>query len=266
MSALVPSHFWFRTISWSQYLLRARGRHSLHSPFAFALYEFLRENTRHEPQLTGLYRKNLMACRETVKLEEQGAGSALGHHPAKTVRQLARHTAINKRYGRLLHALVQHLKPRHILELGTGTGMSACYLATGHTGAKCTTMEGNSQLTTIARHQLEKLGLHHIQYVNGPFDEVLPAYLATCPPLDFVFMDGNHRLEPTLRYFNLLKSKLTPGSCIVVDDIRWSPDMWQAWKSLNTDTDITLSIDFYRLGLLFMQPGTAPQQHTLRLP
>jgi hypothetical protein len=39
----------------------------------------------------------------------------------------------------------------------------------------------------------------------------------------------------------------------MIDDIRWSADMYDGWKELLRDSDVTCSLDYFTFGLLFFR-------------
>ncbi len=59
-----------------------------------------------------------------------GAGSKK-KRTRRTIGDVTRVASVNDRYGRLLYRLAGYYKPFHIIELGTATGISTQYLATG---------------------------------------------------------------------------------------------------------------------------------------
>ena len=68
---------------------------------------------------------------------------------------------------------------------------------------------------------------------------------------DLVFIDGNHKKEATLRYFNLLLPYVHSNSIVIFDDIRWSNEMEMAWCEIYSHKNIKLSIDLFNLGIVF---------------
>jgi predicted O-methyltransferase YrrM len=75
------------------------------------------------------------------------------------------------------------------------------------------------------------------------------------------FIDGNHRREPTLRYFETILPKTHEGSCIIFDDIHWSREMEDAWEKIRKDTRVTLSIDLFFIGIVFFRKEFREKQH-----
>jgi predicted O-methyltransferase YrrM len=51
-------------------------------------------------------------------------------------------------------------------------------------------------------------------------------------PIDFVFVDGHHEQQATEDYCRQLLPHMQKQGVMVFDDIRWSPQMLQAWKQI----------------------------------
>jgi len=79
--------------------------------------------------------------------------------------------------------------------------------------------------------------------------------------VDFAFIDGNHRKEPTERYFKELLAKTNNDSILVFDDIHWSREMEAAWETIKKDATVTCSIDLFFIGIVFFRKEFKEQQH-----
>ena len=142
------------------------------------------------------------------------------HHRMVAPRMLSGHLQ-----GRLLTMLVQMMRPKRVLEIGTFTGYSALSLAAGlEANARLDTIEVDDELESLAQSFFDrsehgsKIRLH-----IGSALEIAPT-LATC--YDLVFMDGDKREYPDY-YRMLMGDGATPalvrsGSVIIADNILWS--------------------------------------------
>lgn len=249
--------------------LRFRGRafhskgHGVHSPFVYDLIsEVLNDRGQYYyyPIIEGL-RERLLLNRQRIDVEDLGAGSATGAGSTRTVRSIVRKAAKPRRIGQLLFRIANHYQPATMLELGTSLGLSTAYLAAGNLNATVISVEGSPAITSLARQNFESIGLKNIRVVEGNFDQVLPALIPQYAPLDLVYVDGNHRLEPTLRYFEQLLPAMNQASVLIFDDIHWSPGMEAAWNKIYTDSRVMLSIDLFYLGLVFFDPSFRVKQH-----
>src|SRR2546430_379368 len=79
--------------------------------------------------------------------------------------------------------------------------------------------------------------------------------------VDLAFIDGNHRKEPTLKYFNEILTKTTESSILIFDDIHWSREMEEAWQNIKAHPSVTLSIDLFFIGIIFFRKEQKVKQH-----
>ncbi|HHB51767.1 MAG TPA: class I SAM-dependent methyltransferase, partial [Saprospiraceae bacterium] len=114
------------------------------------------------------------------------------------------------------------------------------------------TIEGSESIAGIAMQTFASLGLKKIRSNIGPFDIVLPSILNKLDTIDFAFMDGNHRKEPTLKYFDLILNKCNDNAVIVIDDIYWSSEMNEAWNEIIIHSKVSFSLDFYSFGVILL--------------
>ena len=104
-----------------------------------------------------------------------------------------------------------------------------------------------------ARKIFNQLNRTNINLIQGTFEEKFLSTLTEIKQVDFLYLDGNHRLKPTLEYFITCLPFLHENSIVVLDDIYWSSEMKQAWTEIKTHPSVTLSIDLFRIGILFFR-------------
>jgi predicted O-methyltransferase YrrM len=122
-------------------------------------------------------------------------------------------------------------------------------------------MEGCPETARIARETFANLDLPEIRIVTGNFDETLAPVLEDLPRLDFAFLDGNHRKEPTLHYFSQCLAKTHNDSLLIFDDIHWTPEMEEAWQEICRHPAVTFTIDLFFVGLVFFRQEFKEKQH-----
>lgn len=248
-----------------QYKIKASNAkgHGMHSPFVFHFIQNLlldRRNFYAFETIEGR-RKQLLQDKNRLQIEDFGAGSRKHKHQQRRVCDIAKSSLKPSKYGQLLFRMVQHFKPVTILELGTSLGITSAYLATAKQDAKVYTMEGSKEIASVAKSNFKNLQIENIEIIEGNFDETLPPFLETEQKLDFVFIDGNHRYEPTIRYFEWLLPKTHENTILIFDDIHWSKEMETAWKQIQDHPNVTLSIDLFFIGLVFFRKENKVKQH-----
>ena len=148
-----------------------------------------------------------------------------------------------------------------MLELGTSLGITTSYLSFANPDAAITTMEGAPEVASVAKNNFKQLHLSNIQVKKGNFDETLEAVIHQLSAVDFAFIDGNHRKQPTLNYFDQLISLSTPSTIFIFDDIHWSKEMEEAWHEIQQHTAVTLTIDLFFIGIVFFRTEQKIKQH-----
>ncbi len=238
------------------YLRASNGKgHGMHSPFVFDFITYvLNDNTKYpEYQKVEELRRRLKKDDRSILVEDFGAGSIHASGAARRVGEIARHAAKPPKFGQLLFRMIRHYKLTRVLELGTSLGITTGYLGLTNPAAHIITLEGAPGIAAVAKENLETLGLKNVEILVGNFDDTLPAFLKNNASPDLVFIDGNHRYEPTLRYFRELLAVAGNETMLVFDDIHWSAEMERAWEEIKQHPAVTGSIDLFFIGIVLLR-------------
>ena len=120
--------------------------------------------------------------------------------------------------GRILKMLVQMIRPKQVLEIGTYSGYSALCMAEGlEEGALLHTFEINDEQEDFTRPWIE----------NSPYSEKIRFYIGDAlervPQLDILFdlafIDGDKRMY--LDYYEMTLGYLAKGGYILADNTLW---------------------------------------------
>jgi len=242
------------------FYLHAITQYQIHSPFVFELATAMLEDDRdyYAFRDVELLRKKMLES--NVWLDRVDYGAQEGQR-REMLRKVVANAASSPKQGKMLLRLANHLHPQTMLELGTSTGIGALYLASGARNAHLRTLEGCPQTAAVARNNVEMLGLHHVEVTDGPFEQTLLPALKDLKAIDLFYLDGNHRPEPTLQYFEQCLPYAKPNAVFVFDDMYWSAGMTDAWKKIQQHPKVTLTVDFFSISLVFIDPAFKQQQH-----
>ena len=246
------------------YLTASNGKgHGTHSPFVFQFITgILNDKTKYPAyqKVEGL-RKQLLQDSRLFVVEDFGVGGRFLKKYEKSIRSIAKNTAKSKKYGQLLFRMVNYYQPTTIVELGTSLGITTSYLSLARPNAKLTTMEGAKEIGLVAKNNFNKLRLTNIELIEGNFDKTLVDVIRDLPSVDFAFIDGNHRQEPTERYFQQLLAKINNDSILVFDDIHWSGEMEAAWQTIKEHKAVSCTIDLFFIGIVLFRKEFKEKQH-----
>lgn len=254
-----------------KYRWQAKSAHGIHSPFVYDLVtNILQSESRFYCfDEIEIVREELKHSEKKIKRSDLGAGTSDGQEVK--VASFARKSLCPPKYCRLIFRLIQHLKYKNILEMGTALGITTAYMASTDS-EKVSTMEGDPELVSIASEVWNKLEISEIELYQGDFSDSLRLFTEAGEQtdsidsrrIDMAFVDGNHRKEPTLQYVEILKRIMNKNGLIVIDDIYWSKEMTEAWELLKKDPFFSISVDLYRMGLLFNREQVEKQNFILK--
>ncbi len=246
------------------WLTASSGRgHGIHSPLVFDFVTRVLPD-QPSPSFGPVEEQRSLLSRDNslLQVEDFGAGSRVLPHQSRTVKSIAGSSLKPARYARLLHRMVRHYQPATVLELGTSLGITSAYLARAlPPGGRLVTCEGAPAIAARARQVFEALQLSRVRIVEGNFDVTLAPLLQELGNLDFAFIDGNHREEPTVHYFETLLPYCGPQTILVLDDIHWSAGMEAAWRRVCAHPAVTLTLDLFFIGIVFLNPDVKVPQH-----
>ena len=250
------------------YLSASNGKgHGIHSPFVFGFIKnVLRDKNKYDSyHVIESRREKLNRDTRVIEVMDPGAGSAVFPTGKRRVCDIASTSLKSPKFAQLLFRIVQHYHPDNIIELGTSLGITTAYLAAGNPNAKVYTFEGVPPIAALARQGFEEIGCRNIELVEGDFSVTLPSILQRMGTVGLAYVDGNHRKEPTLEYFQRLMERCSSSSVLIFDDIHWSREMEEAWSQVSRHPRVTLSIDLFFLGIVFFNADIKiPRPYTIR--
>lgn len=252
--------------SYLGHLIKARNRHGVHSPFVYDLIDHVLRVRTDLPEFAMIeaLREDLLHSDQTIAVNDLGAGSRVFSTDTRSVADIARSALKPADQAQQLFRLARYFDAHRVLELGTSFGITTLYLALGAEDGTVHTIEGCPQTLRIAQHHFDQLKQRNIHAVLGSFRNKLPETLHKMGTVDLAFIDGHHAKEPTLEYFEQVLPKAHNGTVFVFDDIHWSRGMEQAWEAIKAHPRVTVTVDLYDLGLVFLRTEQAKEHFTLR--
>jgi 16S rRNA G966 N2-methylase RsmD len=186
---------------------------------------------------------------------------------SQSVRSLARESSVSAKVGQILFRLANQLQPRTMLELGTSIGIGTMYLASAARAARFTGLEVNSGIAGVARINLEQLGFKkNIKVVDGDLEQNLLIALKELEQPDFIFFNGSDSPEKTLRSFETSLTFAHLKTAFVFHQTHGTKEMLEVWTKIKAHPRVTLSLDFFKISLVFIDPDFREKQHLKILP
>ncbi|HEY4788864.1 MAG TPA: hypothetical protein VIH57_22595, partial [Bacteroidales bacterium] len=154
--------------------------HGIHSPF---LFDFVINVVYKEPfvdinlERIDKLRRDLRNSKETVTVEDFGAGSYQNLGIQRKISEIVRFSSVSNKYGQLLYRIANYFKPELTIELGTCLGLGTMHLAAGCPNSRVISIEGAKALCEKANENFKHLKIENAISRCGHFDDLLPDIL-----------------------------------------------------------------------------------------
>jgi len=252
---------WYRILSFLRFYWRAVTEYNVQAPFLYDFVTVVLDTSKEYYAFKFIedQRKRFKTSATTLPKIDFGAGSYRPQNDSIKVKDIASTALSNPTKCRILFNIINHYQCKNVLELGTSLGISSSYIAAANLLGRIVTCEGNPHIAEIAHKFHQEMGFHQVEIIMGPFKETLPKVLLENKQFDFVFIDGHHSEKPTIEYFETLLKNCHNDSVLVIDDIYWSEGMTRAWKTIVSHPEVTLSIDLYDIGVVFLKKELSKQ-------
>ena len=253
-------------IRYIKYLLISKNHHAIHSPFVFDLVTniiYKKTSTNKTSEIESL-RRVLCENNKLISVKDFGAGSNINKNKERKIKDIAKNSSKNKKFGELLYRIVKHFKPTEIFELGTSFGISTLYLSKANSNSNITTFEGCKESAKIALENFKKLDCTNIDTIIGEFGENFSIKLAEKSNVNMVFIDGNHSKDATIRYFEESIKYSDQKTILIFDDIHWSSGMEKAWDYIKKSQKTRVTVDLFFVGLVFLDQKLSKENFIIR--
>ena len=250
------------------FFFRAKTKYMVHSPFVYNLLEIILDDDRNYytfAEVEGI-RERMLQNRNVIHITDLGAGSTITNSNERSIHHIAKYSLSPPWQCKILFKIINYLKPKTLLELGTSLGISALYQSGTSNDLTLITLEGCPEISKIAQQNFRLLKRKNIDLRTGPFSETLPRALADLKKLDYAFIDGHHTKSATIAYFEMVLPYLHENSVLIFDDIHWSSEMEEAWAQIKNHPSVNLSIDLFFFGMVFFRKEQKEKEHFSLVP
>jgi len=250
------------------FYLKAKTVYKVPSPFLYHFFTEVLDDDRDFYVFSDLQllRQRLSKDKRRLLIEDLGAGSRKTKTKNPKLKDILANAVSPQWQLEWLFKICETYQPKYILELGSSLGLSTIALGSANQSAKLISIEGSEALHEIAQLNINEFGLKNCELRCGSFDQVLPEALSALGRVDLAFLDGNHKKTPTVQYFEQILPYCHDQTILILDDIYWSEEMKEAWKLLQSRSEVSLSIDLFYFGLLFFSPDFKEKMHEQLIP
>ncbi|MCC5921523.1 MAG: class I SAM-dependent methyltransferase [Cyclobacteriaceae bacterium] len=228
--------------------------HSLQNPTLFSFYKNVCKRLKTDKvwfEIIESYRKDLLNSETSIKVKRCGAPSRVNDSPIRDISQLTASSSSSLKKGRFIYWLNQWMNPDICIEFGTALGIGTAYLAM-ESRCPIISIECCKNQSNLAKSFIDKHNMHHVHLVVANIDEWINQNNKLVKNKKVLaILDANHKYQPTLDYVNFFLKYCAEDSILVIDDIYWSKEMYEAWQKTITHPSVKYSLDFFDFGMLW---------------
>lgn len=259
---------WHQFKAGLRYFLFAKHRrgYNIHSPF---VYNFIRsvllKSTK--KSFSGAIKDEFkkIALETKGKIENNGLGAGTNNiFTSSSMLKLSRTSGTPDKYLSLLNQIIKHYDIRSFLELGTCCGVTTAALAKSNEELEITTIEGSEVRFQISNQLFKNLKIFNVNAIHSEFQSELKQLLGNNSKFDLIFIDGDHSYAATIENYQQVVSLCSEQGVIIIDDIYWSAGMTKAWREIISDERAKVTVDLFRMGIIFLGRNQAKQSFTVR--
>jgi predicted O-methyltransferase YrrM len=211
---------------------------------------------KHESEDAVAFKKCEMYRESLLNNDTIVSYNVFGINKVMAVKDICRQATSPPIWAQFLYLIAKQIKTPYFLEIGTNLGVSGSYILEAlknKLNSKFITMEGVPDLCVISNSQFANITSDKKYTIyEGLYEATFPALLKDNLNFNILFIDGHHKRDSTLQYFNDLKSRTQYPAIFIFDDINWSVEMKQAWSIIKSDSSTSYSIDMFKLGIIII--------------
>lgn len=213
--------------NWWKYQRTAQGKYYLHSPFVFRFYTEILEPAPDEICLT--------IDNELFRLKQNRTAFL-----KSSVNRLAKQEPALK-YGKVIYRLLKQSQVQYALDLETSLGISAAYMAFSKHDIVVTVVGKELEYVKTVHRNLGLKNVDYSEFLTG-------ALLRDFPRLDAVFFSASDE-----EIFEKLLTYTQEETIFIVNNIHESVITERVWEEIKQNEKVTLTIDLYKIGLVFFR-------------
>ena len=182
----------------------------------------------------------------------------------KTSRILQSCPSDQPKYAQLLQRLCATNNAKTILQLGTGSGITAMYLASNDTKSTVYTCNGKKENSRDNASNFRLMKCDNIRVLAGGETHGSASLQAVVGNLDFLFVRPSQGFHDIQQYYERFKLLRNETSIFVFDRIHSTPDLETQWNKIYKSPEVTLSLDLYELGIVWFRSELKKQHYIVK--
>jgi len=246
------------------FIIKSKNEHGVHSPFVFDLITscFYKKKDKNDLTIFLNYKKKLSRNSSLLEISNFNFISNLLFSNKRKRSRIIENLGISNGRAGLLINIIQYLKPKSILEIGTSLGIVTVALSSAQESSKITTLDENEKTVNIIREMFKKNTFKNVKFLAGNFDITLRQALNNS---DFIYFKVKNINETTLKYFEFSLTYIHNDSVILFENIHSDKESEKIWNHIKNNKKVTVTIDTFFWGFVFFRKEQEKEHFIIRI-
>ncbi len=255
-----------KNVSFIIFLLKSKNKHGVHSPFVYNIVTKCFAKKIPKKSLTHFinYKKELFSNTSKIALHSVTTDSNPFSKNQRKIVKNALQSIICLKRASLLINLIHYFKPENVLEVETSLGLGSAVVSNATKNSKITTLSNCKETASVAKKLFDRFNFKNIELINGDLNNILTK-LVNNNEYDFIFLNGNCQNIKTLSLFKLILNGIHNDSIIILNNIHLNKENKCIWEKIKKHPKVTVTIDTYRLGLVFVREEQEKEHFIIRV-
>ena len=248
------------------FIIKSKNEHGVHSPFVFDLITscFYKKKGKNDLTIFLNYKKQLSKNTSLLEISNFNFISNLLFSNKRKRSRIVKDLGISNERAGLLINIIQYLKPKSILEIGTSLGFGTVALSSAQESSKITTLDENEKTVNIIKELFKKNTFKPIKFLTDDFEITLPRVFNN-NTYDFIYFKGSYANKITLKYFESSLSSIHNDSVFLFENIHSNKESEKVWKYIKKHNKVTVTIDTFLWGFVFFRKEQEKEHFIIRI-
>lgn len=236
-----------RWLDYLSYVFQSTNRHGIHSPFVYSFADLI------------LYKPNKPI--ESIEYQRTQMIQSKSDFFGKSLSQFTDEYTLNSKYTSLLYRISQSYKFNRIREWGLSNGIETNYIL--YPLLVELKMPISYEYRFKSKNQVKKLTNENL--VNNYSSEVNSIdWSAMAEGTSLEFINLTESPDEVWSAIDELKTTPLDNSVIIITNIRHTDEHYITWRQICNMEEFTVSIELFRLGILYFRRGQVKEHFSIR--
>lgn len=169
-----------------------------------------------------------------------------------------------KKYHELTFRLINYFDPKIIIFAGAEFSAAPLYMAAAKAEATIFAAESTMQAAKVLEQCSRRANIRNISLISPNKDKTLRDLLSSVEKIDMVYFNTSASASRLPEYYEMFKSKADNDSVFIFEKPRHTKQSAEFWNSVQKDSDISLSLDLYGIGIVFFKKELSKQHFLIK--